>query len=351
MNVLYNGAVVAEDIAFTDGTVRVDRGSDVRRSLSLSIADPREFPVNATDKFAVYGQRIYVEAGIQYLDGTTERVPVGTFVITSVSGNIHTGPLSVQASGLEILLKRAMWDTATSTKNYPSAAAFLAAKIPATVPGASFVDSSTNGKKALATKTWDAFTDTWAACREVADSVGAELFCDANGTFRMVDIPDPMSGTRVPVWDVAAGEGGVMVSANMELSADGVYNRVVVTGENSSDDAPPVKGIATISSTSDPLYYGGPFGKVTKSYSSSLVTTLVQAQQTATALLAKYRAPNRTVTLEAVPNTALDAGDCIRVSYGDAALPELHIAHSFDIPLTVGGNFTINTVSGKEESQ
>ncbi|MFJ9318808.1 DUF5047 domain-containing protein [Streptomyces globisporus] len=351
VNVLYNGGILAEDIPFTDGSVSVDRGSDVRRSLSLSVADPAQFPVDPTDRFAVYGQRLYVESGIQYLDGSIERVPVGTFVITSISGNIHTGPLGITASGLEILLKRALWDTATSTKPHTNAAAFLAFHIPDTVAGASFVNASTRGATTpLATKTWDAMTDKWTAMREVADSVGCELFCDANGTFRLVDIPDPLNVAVAPVWDVSAGEYGVMVSANMELSAEGVYNRVVVTGENTADNKPAVRGIATITNLNDPLVYGGPFGKVTKSYSSSLVTTTLQATNTAAALLAKYRAPNRTVTLEAVPNAALDAGDRIRVDYGAAALPEIHVVHSFSLPLSVGGGgFTINTMSGKAD--
>jgi hypothetical protein len=305
--------------------------------------------VNATDRFAVYGQRIYVETGIQYLDGSVERVPAGMFVITNVSGNIHTGPLTISASGLEILLKRALWDSATSTKGFANAAAFLAYQIPIVLPGASFVDGSTLASTTpLATKTWDANTDTWTSFREVADSVGCELFCDALGTFRLVDIPDPTNVAVTPVWDVSTGEYGVMVSATMELTADGVYNRVVVTGENAADNKPAVRGTATITSTTDPLYYGGPFGKVTKAVSSSLVTTASQAVAMANALLAKYRAPNRTVSLETVPNAALDAGDRIRVNYGDAALPEIHVVHSFAIPLSVaGGSFAISTVSGK----
>lgn len=349
INVLYNGEIVAEDIAFEGGSIRVDSGSDIRRSLSLSLADPALFPFNPTDLYAPYGQRLYVEGGVTYLDGTSERVPLGTFVLTGISGNIHTGPLSLQASGLEILLKRALWDTATSTKGYPSAAAFLAFHIADTVPGASFVDQSTSGGLPLATKTWDAQSNKWAALMEVAEAAGADLFCDANGTFRLVDVPDPL--TAPPVWDVATGEGGVMISATMGLSADDVYNRVYVTGENSADNAPPVFAEAYVSDPADPLYYGGPFGKATKSYSSSLVTTATQAQNVANSLLVKCRAPNRTVALETVPNPALDGGDCIRVNYGPAAPPELHIAHSFNVPLSVSdGAFSIATVSGKDSA-
>lgn len=348
IDVLYNGATLATDIAFESGSVKVDRGSDVRRSLSLTVADPSQFPVNPTDSYAVYGQRLYVERGLTYLDGTTERVPVGTFVITSISGNIHTGPLTIQGAGLEILLKRALWETAQSTAGYVSPAAFMSFHIPDTIPGASFVDSSTGGAGALPSKTWDSNTDKWAALSDIATAIGAELFCDANGTFRLVDIPDPNNLTVPPVWTVNTGSAGVMVSATMQLSADGVYNRVVVSGENTGDNAAPVSAEAKITDPLDPLRYGGPFGKVTKAYSSSLITTATQASAAANGLLTKYRAANRAVTLETVPNPALDAGDRIRVDYGSAHLPEIHIVHSFDIPLTATGSaFTIETVSGK----
>lgn len=351
INVLYAGATIAEDIAFTDGTVKVDRGSDVRRSLSLTVADPSQFPVAQTDRFAVYGQQLYVECGLTYLDGTTERVVLGTFVITSISGNIHTGPLSIAAAGQEIYLKRALWETAQSTAAYASPRAFMAFHIPNTITGASFVDSSTNGLGGLASKTWDAQTDKWSALNEVAASIGAEIFCDAAGTFRMVDIPDPDNLAVTPVWDVTTGENGVMVSAEMSLTSDGVFNRVVAMGENAESGTAPVSGTVTISGPTDPLRYGGPFGKVTKAYSSSLITTGAQALATAQALLLKYKAPNRTVALETIPNPALDAGDRIRVNYGTAYAPEIHIAHSFDIPLSVsGGTFGISTVSGRDDT-
>lgn len=345
---LYNGTIVDADVSFDDGSVKVDRGSDTRRSLSLSIPDPTNFPFSATDKFGVYGQQLYVESGIRYVDGTSERVPVGTFVITSISGDIHTGPLSVSAAGLEILLKRRVVEAATSTPGFLSAAAFINAKISEAIPGASFVDTSTNGTRALATATWDAGTDYWQIVSDVATAVDAELYADANGTFRLVNVPD--IGTATPVWDVASGDGGVMVSAEMQVSSDDVYNRVVAMGENSADNIPPVRGTATITDTSDPLYYGGPFGKVTRVYSSNLITTTANATSTANTLLRKARQPNRSVSISTVPNAALEAGDCIRAVYGSGVDPELHIVQSFDLPLTAqNGAFNLTTVSGKPE--
>lgn len=350
VNVLYDGLVVAEDIDFEDGAVKVDRGSDVRRSLSLSIADPSKFPVSATDPYAVYGQRIYVEGGLTYLDGSSERVPLGTFVITSVSGNIHTGPIEVEGSGLEILLKRSVWDTAQSTDSWGSIAGFLEYHIEDTIPDVDFIDLSTHGLDPIPSKTWDAQSDKWTALTEAANSIGCEVYCNANGTFVLADIPDPDDFSIPPVWDVTTGDTGVMVSADMELTADEVFNRVVVTGENAEDDKPPVQAEAKIEDPADPLRYSGPFGQVTKAYSSSLIVTANQAAATANAMLAKYRAPNRTVSLATVPNPAIDAGDRIRVDYGSAHPPEIHIVHSFEVPLsaTAGGS-TISTVGGRED--
>ncbi|MBA9050788.1 MULTISPECIES: DUF5047 domain-containing protein [Streptomyces] len=333
--------------------MKVDRGSETRRSLSLAIPDPRQLPRDASDTFSPFGHEIYIERGIRYMDGSTETVPLGSFVITSVSGDIHNGPLSITAAGREILLKRSLFDTATSTKGYTNAAAFIRTQIATVLPGYSFVDGSTlAATTVLPTKTWDVGTDVWSALAEVATSIGCELFCDAYGTFRLQDIPQVANVPVTPVWDVSAGEGGVMVSAEMTVSSDDVYNRVIVTGENAEDGKAPVSATATITDNADPMRFGGPFGKVTFRYSSSLITTAGQANTTAIALLAKKRAANRAVSLASVPNPALDAGDWIRVNYGAVVPPELHLVNAFEIPLAVdGGAFNIDTIGGHDDSQ
>ena len=141
-----------------------------------------------------------------------------------------------------------------------------------------------------------------------------------------------------------------MVSAETSLSAEGVYNRVVVTGENSSDNVPPVTGTASITDVSDPLRYGGPFGQVTRFVSSSLATDPTKAAYMANGLLASGRAPNRTVSLSAVPNPALDVGDRIRVQFGTGIDPEMHMVQSFSVPLSATGSASdIETINGKAD--
>ncbi|MBA0054301.1 DUF5047 domain-containing protein [Streptomyces sp. AJS327] len=350
VDVIYDGATVAEDIPFIDGSVTVDGSSDTRRALTLTVPDPSVFPDSETDPYAVYGQQLYAQRGVQFINGDTEWVPLGFFVITSVEGDVHTGPLTVQAAGLESLVKAAPFEAATSTGAALSPAAFIRAQLEEVIPTVSFVDQSTNGTIGLAFTTWDADASRWDALMDVARSIGCDLFVNATGTFVLRDLPDINAPGAATVWDVDAGEGGVLVAAEKSLTSEDVFNRVVVRGENTAEDVPPVFATATITDAKDPLRYSGPFGRRVKSYSSNLVVTTDQAQGTANALLRSYRAPNKTVKLSTVPNPALDSGDRIRVTYGNGMDPELYLVKSFEIPLdNDSGEFHIETLSGKED--
>lgn len=349
VDLLLAGSPVREEIPFTDGSVSVDAGSEVRRTLTLTIPDPTDFPVSEDDPFSPYGHELFVQSGLRYIDGSEETVPLGFFVIESIDGDTHTGPLTINAAGREVLIQAEPFETATSTAGYESPFLFIKDRILDVIPSATVVNEATAATTNLATATWDADSDRWAALQSVARSCGAVLFCNANGSFVLRDVPDPTTAT--PVWSVNAGDNGVMVGAKRSLSSEGVCNRVVVRGENAADNAVPISATATISDPSDPLRYGGPFGKRTKTITSDLATNSTKAQGMANAEIRKARQPNRTVSLSSVPNAALDADDCIRVVYGPIADPELHIVRSFSVPLTVGGDFPIETVGGKEDSE
>lgn len=350
VDIMYGGAVVAANIPITDGKVTVDASSDVRRSLSLTVPDPSVFPGAETDPYAVYGQQLFVRRGIRYVDGTTELIPLGFFVITDIGGDIHLGPLTIEAAGLEYLVKAQPFEGNTSTGSATSPAAFIEDQLEQTVPSYDFVDESTDGTTGLAFTQWDSGSDRWAALQDVARSVGCELYADANGTFRLRDMPQTDFTNAQAVWDISAGANGVLIQADVTLSAEDVYNKVVVRGENTGEGVAPVTYTVWNSDPADPLRLGGPFGRRTKVYSSDLVTEWTQAGVVARSLLRAYRAPNRTVTITTVPNAALDAGDVIRVGYGRGRDPELFIVRRFDISLSAdGGACVIETVQGRGE--
>jgi hypothetical protein len=126
-----------------------------------------------------------------------------------------------------------------------------------------------------------------------------------------------------PVADVAAGEGGVLVDAGESLDRSGVYNGVLVVGQ-----ATAVTGSFAVlvvdSEPSSPARWGGPFGKVLRVEQTNAIQTATQGAIMGEALLNDGLGLSRSLTLAAAPNPALEAGDTVRVVFGDGRV-ETHL--------------------------
>ncbi|WP_234350294.1 hypothetical protein [Streptomyces sp. WM4235] len=182
---------------------------------------------------------------------------------------------------------------------------------------------------------------------EIAAVMGAECYCDADGTFRIAELPDP--ATVEPVWTIAAGEGGVYISADRGMSLDGVHNGVLARGENAEASVAPVSSLVVDNDPDSPTYWSGPFGHRPGFYSSSALITVGQCTAAATLKLRAAQAPNASADVSSLPNPALEPGDIIRALYPDG-LKEIHQVASFSISLEVGGDFGLHTISAKEDS-
>lgn len=341
----YGGQLVASDIPVADGSVSVDRGSKARRSLSLTVADPSYLPWDASDPLAVYGQTLVVSRGIRFSHGD-EMVPLGTFRINEPQGDVHEGPVTLTGVTAEAVIQEDTFLVPTSTKGYGNciqAIEFLIRQTLPTVPIVNLTSDSRNPVCPVAT--WDAGADRWEAVVQIATAMRAEIYVDVIGRFVIVDLPDPL--TAPVVWDIADGEGGTLVSASRQMSRTAVFNAVVVSGENSASDAAPVSAVAYDNAPTSPTRWGGTYGRVPKHYSSALLITQGDCQAAANYMLADLTAPNVQTSISAIPNPAIEAGDCLRVSY--AGRKELFIVQSFSVPLTAEGDFPITLRGGKED--
>lgn len=173
--------------------------------------------------------------------------------------------------------------------------------------------------------------------KTIADGLGKICYWDEIGRLIFKDIPSESD----IIWTVNAGPDGVMVRSNRSLSRDGVYNAVVVTGEG-ADDIEPVRAIAFNDQESSPTYFGGPFGRIPRFYSSSFITTQPQAEGAAVNLLRQSLGAPYDVGLAAVPNPALRPYDVIRVVYNDGTR-EVHIVDRVSIPLDTDSTINIAT--------
>jgi hypothetical protein len=339
---LTNGDVV--DLEHTGGSVTVDRSQAIRRTCTVTVADPSLIPRTPADQLATYGARLRISRGVEYGNpNDTELVPLGVFRLDSVDGDVTEGPVTLQGKGLEAVVAD---DKFTEPyKATGTVAGAVTALIQRSLPTADVISLIVD--QPIGSRVFDVEADPWAGAQEVAAAAGAEVYANADGVFIIATLPDLL--TTTPVWAVEATEGGVYISGNRAMSSDGVYNGVLARGENTSENVPPISYLAVDTDPTSPTYWSGPYGRRPMFYSSSTLTTTNACAQAANLKLAAARAPNASGDISALPNPALEPGDVIRVTHDDGSR-ELHQVASFSVPLDLGGDFPISTISAKEDA-
>ncbi|CAG6392782.1 DUF5047 domain-containing protein [Streptomyces cocklensis] len=335
-----------EVLEHTGGSVTVDRKQVPRRTCTVTVADPALIPRTPADKLSVYGAKLRISRGITYGDGSTELAPIGYFRVDQVTGDPDIGPVTITGSGLEAAIVDDVFRTPTTVASATTAVTGITQLIQATLPGATVISRATNA--AVGTMSWDAQTSRWDAITALATAIGAEVYADAGGTFVIAPLPDLLASSVV--WEVAAGEGGVMISANRGMSRAGVFNSITAYGENLVDGAAPVSATVEDTDPTSPTYVNGPFGRVVgDDYTSATLVTTAQCTAAATQLLKTALKPNATADITSLPNPLLEPGDVIRGVYLDGTR-ELHQIASFEIGLDTTAAMVIATIAAKGDS-
>jgi hypothetical protein len=322
------GGVALGDIPISGGAVTFDAKSQVRRSASITVADPALWPAFPTDPLSPVGPELLIEYGV-LVPGVALPfwVPLIRGPIQKVAGDL---------SGAEPLTVEVMDRSKSVADNRPvnpfqtNPAATCVQAITELITesvNATVVDltGSTQPCPVL-----DIDKDRWGeGVERLSDAIGAETYCDRDGTF--VIRPQPQI-EDYPVWEVDAGKTGVLITARRELSRQQVYNAVVARGER-TDGTPPVWGIKVDDDPSSPTAWGGSFGKRPRFYTSPLLGEVIQCETTAAALLARVKGYVANVEVETVVNPALDPGDVILVTLEDRST-QRHIIDGMPVPLS-----------------
>lgn len=341
-DVYYDGSLVAEDLAVSEGSIRVDLDGQVRRSGNITIADPRLVPT-LSDVLSPLGTEIRVRQGIVSPDGSEELIPLGVFRLDVTGWGEQDRVPQIQiydrSKALQVDLpnptSRAGWTAQNVILDYlkwfhPS----LGAVAPASVFDPTLHDYRLPGGHVFeANSHWDAMV-------ELARNMNGRLYFDVDGQPKCDKIVD-LSDSSQAVLDINAGEGGVLVSADRSYSREGVYNGVVVLGAANTDGAVP-RGSAFNNDPGSALRFGGPFGRVTTVINDSSLTTSAQCLSRADIELRRYTGLSYSLDFSSVPNPALDVGDIVRFTYPDGSF-ELHQISSLTIPLG-RGSFTGSSI-------
>jgi hypothetical protein len=163
--------------------------------------------------------------------------------------------------------------------------------------------------------------------KTLAQGRGKIAYWDGAGVLQVRTAPDPSQ----PLWEVRAGRGGVLSSAQREISRTDVVNAVVVRSQG-LDTLAPARAAAIDDGPNSITRFGGRFGVVPEHITIPAKTTAGQARQAAVdTLLRRAGLPYR-VEYAAVPNAALRPYDPVRVTLSDGTR-EKHVNEVIRIPL------------------
>lgn len=353
------GKVLYSGLPFTAGQIEVDATTPVRRRLTLSVppllrtgdyTSVPALPRGPGDVLGAYGQEIHVTWGLVYTDDTIEWIPAGVFRIDDTKGALAGTGSTVPVTGVDRVsyIIDAQF-VAPQTLSSPSTQSLIGRLIHEVLPSVEVVVSASRDGR-VPTFTTD--LDRWQTISDLAESIGAVVFCDGRGRFVVADAPS-LDGP--PAWTVRAGVGGVLVEASGSTGRAGVFNAVVVRGESPSGDFPPLQAVIYDDVPTSPTRWGDPatgaFGMVPTYRDYPYVTTIEQARAAARSVLAQRVGAASTLDLSTVPNPALEGGDVIHVitdPTDPAGSVRVHVVDGFTIPLVAGDPFPIITRDVRE---
>ena len=325
----------AGQTGITDGDVIASASNMVRSTLQLSLVGV-PWPRDVGDPLLPYGQEIYVERGVQYGNGQTEHVGLGYFRIdTPEQDAAPDGEITIAAqdrmAGIvdgRFLAPRQF--AATLTRGQ-----LVDILIKEVYPSAVIEWDSAPVRDAVVGRAVVTEDDRAQTLKDLITSLGKVGYFDHRGVF-VIKTPPAVSGG--PVWEINAGERGVLVQMARALTRERVYNAVVATGE-AGDTTPPARGVALNLDPDSPTYYYGAFGPVPMFFSSPFLTSNAMAATAAATLLRQQIGLPYQVKLSSIANAALEPYDVIDVGYPRASRVrslrhEIHVLDEVKIPLT-----------------
>lgn len=324
------------------GDVNLDASADVRSTLDMT-TDGTGWSTQPDGALVPYGNEIFIRRGIDLGGGTREWVSLGYFRIYTVEQETAPdGPLRIAARDRMAGLIDARMTTPVQFNPAHTVRQVFDRLVLEVYPSATIAYDFNPDALAVG-RTIVVEEDRYAALRDLAFSLGRVLYFDHAGILQVRTAPNP----TVPVFNVNAGPGGVLVSMSRSLSREGAYNGVVAVGE-APDDKPPARAVAVDTSPASPSWWHGTYGKVPRFYSSPFILTNAQAASAASEMLLRTLGLPYNVDFSTVPNPALEPLDPVRIDYRGGS--EVHVIDKLTVPLTPEGAMQANTrQQGPEE--
>jgi hypothetical protein len=346
-------------------TVAVDGGTPgTRRNLTVNLA--RE--PGLWDVLAPTGVELRAYTVLEYLNHATEVVPQGVFPVdVQRVGYGPDGTLQLTAPDRWATIQAALFPTPRRIGGGGTTARAVITSLltEALPPGTAVADYSTS-VVTVPVQTPD--EDRARTIADIATAAALDVYFDRDGTPTIRDVPR-LNPDRV-VWTVDSGDVGVMTGADRERNRQRTFNMIALTSDRNDGTAPFATQYVWNNDAASDSYAGpgtgagptppaataaGPMGQRVLRMSSPVWSTAQQAITAGQARLAQTTALASQLTLEAVPNPALDDGDTITAQlpperWGQARTVEWHLIDSLTVPLVPSKNAqTITTRSTRPD--
>jgi hypothetical protein len=329
-NLLWEGAVKVRDLPLLGFRVNVDGSADIRRAMSLELqADPDLIPRNSASDLAPYGAEIQLFGG-WWLDTNQGRQRElhsgGIFRIDTASVRRTADQRGIALEGQDRAASvdaGGFWAT-TTVQPGDDIIERITTILDRALPGVetNFASASYAAPRLLV---WEEGDSPWRACRELAASIGMEIFFDREGVCVLRRVPSVVN--TVPVADYVVGEDNVD-EIERRFSARQGYNRYVVVGRTASGAV--VRGAAQDDDRNSPTYYGGPFGKRSHPViHDEKVGSNNQARMAALGWLNRDRGGTEEIELTTDPDWQREAGDVVRIVDRELGISESAVIDAF----------------------
>ncbi|UTN91187.1 minor tail protein [Gordonia phage PokyPuppy] len=257
-------------------------------------------------------------------------IQLGEFMADSISLGGSYATVSISGRDLTKLCQQSKFVTSTTfTKNTPIESVV---KTVATNAGISKFRLPITGKALDKDMTWERDTSRWDVIRDVSNSNSYEVFFDNEGYLVMREFRDPL--TTPATLELSVGVGGNLISRGGKTSDANLFNHIVVVGESSDSSTPPVYAEAINSAATSPTSVSE-IGDRVSIITSSLVTSVAQAQEYANALLAVSALEEFELSFESTLLPWIEVGDIVEMANSDDRYwgPDRYLMTSLTFPL------------------
>ena len=289
-------------------------------------------PLAPDSPLAAMGQVLHVQVTVASLVSTDRwDIPLGRFLITQW----EVGATDIRITGKSLL--QHLEDDRLTSPTVPYSGGTLASELRRLVGGHMGVivsDALTN--RPCPSMSWgESRID---AAYEIADAWPARLREGPDGVLYV--LPPVPAITERPETTLTDGDAGTVIGVTRQGSRAGIFNRIVARGQE-QDDAGQPRFQAIIDQTTGPLRTSGPYGIVTKFFSSPLITSKQAALNSATTMLATSVRQKTTVPVTHTPNPTLTLDTPVELITanidGAATITQWGIVTSTEIPLVYSG--------------